>query len=105
MFESVIVPLIHQGEVNITGFPQQINEKLMLGDMWLAGYVASLILIISSLLIITIITKSFVAGIMVSMLMISFCVSIEWMDGWIMIFLCMVVGGLFTFNVISDWVK
>jgi len=105
MFESVIVPLIQAGEVNITGFPQQINEKLMLGDMWLAGYVASLILIISSLLIITIITKSFVAGIMVSMLMVSFCVSIEWMDGWIMIFLCMVVGGLFTFNVISDWVK
>ena len=105
MLEHLVIPLIQAGEVNITGFPQQINEKLMLGDMWLSGYVASLILIISSLLIITIITKSFIAGIMVSMLMISFCVSIEWMDGWIMIFLCMIVAGLFTFNVISDWVK
>lgn len=104
MLEQIIVPIIQAGEVNITGFPQQLNEKLMLGDMWLASYVASLILIICSLLIITIITKSFVAGIMVSMLMVSFCVSIGWMDGWIMIFLCMVVGGLFTFNVISEWV-
>jgi len=105
MLDYLVNPIILAGEVNITGFPQQINEKLMLGDMWLAGYVSSLIFIISSLLIITIITKSFVAGIMVSMLMVSFCVSIEWMDGWIMIFLCMIVAGLFTFNVISYWVR
>lgn len=105
MLEYLVNPIIQAGEVNITGFPQQINEKLMLGDMWLAGYVSSLILIILSLLVITIVTKSFVAGIMVSMLMISFCVSIGWMDGWIMIFLCMVVAGLFTFNVLSEWVK
>jgi len=95
MFQSLINSIIMAGEVNITSFPTRLNAVLMLENIWLAEFLASMVIIFIVLIVFTY-AGSVVMGLIMSVLTMCFCTAIQWLDGWILIFMTLIVASLFT---------
>lgn len=89
------------GEVNFTAFPNQLMDRLLLPNLYVARLLATLIVLMICLIPFAIFGK-FLMTFIVGMVALFFCTSIGWIDGWIMIVITMIVSGLWSFGVFKN---
>lgn len=89
-----------EGTVNFTALPDMMLIRLQLPSIFVARFLASLIVIMICCVPFAIYGK-FLITILVFEISIMFCTVIGWLDGWIMLVNVFIVAGLFTFGFLS----
>ena len=93
--------VVGAGEINFTGFPAQLVDKLMLPSLWVGELLATIIVLMICLIPFAIFGKLLIT-LMVGFIVLFFATAIGWIDGWIMIIISMLVSGIFSFGLFKD---
>ena len=94
----ILEVLIQAGEVNMTAFPTQLAEKLMITD-FSANILASLIVIMMFVIPTAIVSKAdFIVTLLAFFISVFFCVAMSWLDTWIVLFVSLFTVALFSFG-------
>lgn len=97
----ILEVLIQAGEVNMTAFPTQLAEHLMITE-FSAQILASLIVIMMFVIPTAIVSKAdFLSMLMTFFIGIFFCVAMSWLDTWIVLFVSLLTVALFSFGTIK----
>lgn len=85
-------------EINMSAIPITIAEGLNI-DLWAGKLICSAIAILIILMPITMIVKSrhssWIPEVAITLLIMGFCMGLGWLDAWIFIVFCMLIGLMF----------
>ena len=99
---SLITSIVEAGAVNFSSVPYFLQQQLMLPSLYSAKLLAVIVIVIITVICTMAISDSIIPVTIVIVLDLFFCTSIEWLDGWVIVMLTMLIAGMWTIGLVSD---
>jgi len=99
---SLIGSIVEAGAVNFSSVPYFLQQQLMLPTLYSAKLLCVIVIVIITVICTMAISDNIIPVTIVIVLDLFFCTSIEWLDGWVIVMLTMLIAGLWTIGLVSD---
>lgn len=99
---SLINSVIEAGAVNFTSVPYYLKQQLMLPSLYSAKLLCVIVIVLITVICTMAISDNIIAVTVVIVMDLFFCTSIEWLDGWVIVMLTMLIAGIWTMGLVSD---